>query len=216
MTRLVCLIAVIAGGCDFYFHNDPKPDAACYADPGPTQQERDPYTGQCETIGGVTCGCGGPCVYNGLAGGKDIPNWASCESPCIGTSEAACLAAPTCQAEYLDTRDPAYWGCFPLEPNGPIEPPPTCIGLDAWTCSTQGQCTATYAPSPTTTSPGATSFVSCGSKSTPPPPPACSTLTEAACQARGDCDTVYTGTNCTCDASGCTCQTETFLRCQAR
>lgn len=47
------------------------------------------------------------------------------------------------------------------------------------------------------------------------PPAACSTLTtETACKARPDCDTVYQGSNCTCDNSGCTCQTETFLRCQ--
>ena len=47
------------------------------------------------------------------------------------------------------------------------------------------------------------------------PPPACATLTtEVACKARTDCDTVYHGDNCTCDANGCTCQTETFLRCQ--
>ena len=47
------------------------------------------------------------------------------------------------------------------------------------------------------------------------PQAACSTLTtELACKARSDCDTVYQGSNCTCDHSGCTCQTETFLRCQ--
>ncbi|MDB4957607.1 MAG: hypothetical protein JWO36_5176 [Myxococcales bacterium] len=47
--------------------------------------------------------------------------------------------------------------------------------------------------------------------------PACSTLTTvAACSARGDCDPVYDGYNCTCDLSGCVCQTQTFAHCQAR
>ena len=46
-------------------------------------------------------------------------------------------------------------------------------------------------------------------------PPPCATLTtESACVARTDCDPVYQGTNCTCDKNGCTCQNETFLKCQ--
>jgi hypothetical protein len=46
-------------------------------------------------------------------------------------------------------------------------------------------------------------------------PADCATLTdEASCTARSDCDAVYTGSNCTCDDSGCTCTTLTFERCQ--
>jgi hypothetical protein len=44
--------------------------------------------------------------------------------------------------------------------------------------------------------------------------PCASLTTEAACKARSDCDPIYQGTNCTCDNSGCTCQTETYLRCR--
>jgi hypothetical protein len=44
--------------------------------------------------------------------------------------------------------------------------------------------------------------------------PLCSTLTQAQCTARTDCNPIYNGSNCTCDSHGCTCQTETFVRCQ--
>jgi hypothetical protein len=45
--------------------------------------------------------------------------------------------------------------------------------------------------------------------------PLCAMLTsESACLARSDCDAIYMGSNCTCDKSGCTCQTETYVRCQ--
>lgn len=37
---------------------------------------------------------------------------------------------------------------------------------------------------------------------------------EASCIGRSDCEAVYTGTNCTCDANGCTCQSETYARCE--
>ena len=44
---------------------------------------------------------------------------------------------------------------------------------------------------------------------------ACERLTtEAACTGRADCSPLYTGTDCTCDSSGCTCETLTFERCE--
>jgi hypothetical protein len=45
---------------------------------------------------------------------------------------------------------------------------------------------------------------------------ACETLTtDAACTARTDCAPIYAGTNCTCTATGCTCATLTFARCES-
>ncbi|MFT3696985.1 MAG: hypothetical protein QM831_27835 [Kofleriaceae bacterium] len=37
---------------------------------------------------------------------------------------------------------------------------------------------------------------------------------QASCTSRADCQAVYTGTNCTCDSNGCTCQDETYTRCE--
>jgi hypothetical protein len=45
---------------------------------------------------------------------------------------------------------------------------------------------------------------------------ACETLTsESACDGRGDCVPVYEGTNCTCTAAGCSCETLTYDHCEA-
>jgi hypothetical protein len=45
---------------------------------------------------------------------------------------------------------------------------------------------------------------------------ACDTITtEAACTSRSDCAPLYTGSNCTCDANGCTCTTQTFSSCES-
>ncbi|HEY0251387.1 MAG TPA: hypothetical protein VGC41_07650, partial [Kofleriaceae bacterium] len=38
---------------------------------------------------------------------------------------------------------------------------------------------------------------------------------ESSCISRSDCEPVYTGTDCTCDANGCTCASETYSRCEA-
>ncbi|HTJ44257.1 MAG TPA: hypothetical protein VL463_19270 [Kofleriaceae bacterium] len=43
----------------------------------------------------------------------------------------------------------------------------------------------------------------------------CESITdEKSCLSRADCNTVYTGTDCTCDQNGCVCKTETFSRCE--
>jgi hypothetical protein len=44
--------------------------------------------------------------------------------------------------------------------------------------------------------------------------PLCATLNQAQCTARTDCNAIFDGSNCTCDSHGCTCATETFVRCQ--
>ena len=43
--------------------------------------------------------------------------------------------------------------------------------------------------------------------------PACGTLGESACQSASACEPVYEGSDCTCDASGCECNTLTYAYC---
>jgi len=46
-------------------------------------------------------------------------------------------------------------------------------------------------------------------------PQACETLAaESACIGRPDCAPIYSGSNCTCDMTGCQCQTLTYERCE--
>jgi hypothetical protein len=200
-------VLLVATGC--LYTSDPKPPPCEVAAKEPAQQYRDPQTGQCESFG-YPCDpvCGGVCA----GGAAEQPDWASCYGPCEGLSEAQCLASPTCHAAYQDspTPSPTYWDCFDLPPSGAIEG--SCTNLDAQTCSEHPDCTSLYT-SPVNSGPNfVESFESCSPKVMQA---ACSTLTtEADCLARADCDTVYTGTDCTCDSHGCTCQTETFLHCQ--
>ena len=195
----IALLAVMLGGCSLYFGGGGGGgmDAGiCNVEDYPAQQERDPYTGQCETVGSTGCG---------PANGQLTPNWASCTSSCLGHNQASCTLSAGCQVELLGT---SYWGCFPVEP-GDLAPPQDCTKADTYSCTQNDACIAVYATSST----GGTSFVECLNEMSPAP--ACSTLTtEAACLMRSDCDAVYVGSDCTCDRSGCTCQTETFASCQ--
>ncbi len=210
MRRIACLLFVLCGGCGLYFGTggggggaicntpEPAPDI-------PVQTERDPYTGQCESVSNPQCG---PCgVCNGTVEGGTP--WASCASSCLGMNVATCEATAACQAEYLGD---SYWGCFPVEPHTVTSPAPACSTLTADDCTGRDDCIAVYQSA----SSGGTSFSACLAEAPPPPPPAaCSTLTtESDCLARSDCDAVYTGTDCTCDKSGCTCQTEVFSSCK--
>lgn len=220
MIRIALALALLAG-CTLYWNDDKKiicnPNEKGIAQP--TQLERDPYTGQCEAVGGgYECdnSCG-PCAEDS---GGDFANWASCSGSCIGLDESSCKISGGCQAEYLD--DPsalqiAFWGCYPVEPFITVTPGTDCTKLDVDHCTADDECTATYAGSAET---GATKFESCGIElfpEPPPPPAACDTLTsEQDCAARGDCEAVYDGYDCTCDLSGCTCKTEVYASCKAR
>ncbi len=212
MTRFACAL-VLLGGCGLYFGNNGGPggdDDVCNGPAGGTsQQERNPQTGQCETITSGSCGCG-PCAPTVAP-----PDWGRCDTQCLGQGEAACMATAGCQVEYLDKGTLDYWGCFAVAPSGPVET--ACDGLDAYSCSRHDNCIEVYSAAAN----GTTAFESCIAEPArpppPPPPAACDTLTtEADCLARTDCDAIYNGYNCTCDPSGCTCQTEVFARCQAR
>ncbi len=200
------LVALVAG-CVI---DHPKPPPCEFAAAIPAQQLRDPSSGQCVSFGGgMPCdpACGQECPGVGAE-----PDWATCGGVCDALDEAQCLASTTCHAAYQDdsAAQPVFWSCWELPPSGAIEG--SCANLDAQTCSEHDDCTSLYT-GPVNQPPNfVPSFESCQPKVAAP---ACSTLTtEAACKARNDCDAVYTGTNCTCDNNGCTCQTETFAHCQ--
>jgi hypothetical protein len=213
--RSIVLLAMLSG-CGLYFGGGGGGgDGGVCNDPvhieTPASSMRDPYTGQCEQIGGYSCDCE-PCP----ASGELLPNWSSCASSCLGRDVTNCEATGYCQAEYLDT---SYWGCFPVEPNVVIDLTTACSTLSSDVCTGRDDCIAVY----TSANDGTlndTKFLRCDPEVTsppPPPPPACDTLTtETDCVARGDCDAVYTGYDCTCDASGCVCKTEVFASCQTR
>lgn len=208
-------LLALLGGCSLYWNSDPPPPPdACpvYEAPPSDTQMRDPETGQCETISPDYCdpGCG-PCP-GGAGVGSNTADWSSCESKCLGMAESLCLATSGCQAEYLDNGTLSYWGCFATAPSGPVEG--ECTGLSAEECSRHDDCKMYYQQQE------ASWFEKCVDENPlppPPPPAACDTLTtEASCTARTDCVPIYQGYNCTCDSSGCTCQTEVFEKCQAR
>jgi hypothetical protein len=210
MHKLLVVVAVT--GCSLYWnHGD---DDTCKKGPltgMPIESLmfRDPQTGQCESFGYP---CNDPCGRcPALEGDHAVlapnPDWAVCSGACEALTENTCLAKAGCRAAYLDPPGGPkhFWGCWEVAPSGPIHG--SCFNLDAHGCSQHDDCIALYAQGV-----DRTSFESCQPKVAPA---ACSTLTtEAACKARPDCDPVYKGDNCTCDVHGCTCQTETFLRCQ--
>jgi hypothetical protein len=245
--RLVCLAALIASGCSLYLPSNPSLDAACYeSPPSRSFQLRDPESGACQTFGGTSCGCE-PCAQ-----GTVLPNWAPCNGACEQiTDETQCLATAHCHATYLGDL---FWGCWEVEPNQTATP--TCLGLDAFTCTSQDSCVGRYTPGMQN---GLPAFASCAAETggyclantdclygescdtstchqpvcgdcpscgacaptcygvcAAVAPPPCATLDESHCTARSDCEAVYNGENCTCDARGCTCQTETFAYCEPR
>ena len=191
--------------------------------PPPPQQLRNPVTGTCETIGG---GGGGGCD-DGLAP-PGLPDWGVCASPCEALDEASCKAADACRAIYANKFPPhvdgielVYEACWPTAPSGPVHGG-DCAGFDAQECSRHDDCVAQHA-SDWSACPdfdpscdfSAGHFMSCAAEAAAPPP-ACTTLGEAACVARADCAPLYAGSDCTCTASGCTCDTWTFDTCHSR
>jgi hypothetical protein len=140
----------------------------------------------CPQGGGSACGCEELCV----------PDDPTCSVPCPpgDTCMEECAPDGTCQSTCVpSTLDPGQ--C-----SGPIScttAPPACpVGT---TAGIENGCWTGYCiPN-----------VDCG-------PAACASLTdEASCTARPDCEAVYMGSNCTCDAGGCTCTTLTYERCES-
>jgi hypothetical protein len=205
--KSLALLLLAASGC---IYDDTPPCVYNETGAGIADIEyRDPATGICQSFG-QPCdpACGQACP----AGGQILPNWPVCNGACENLTETQCLATNNCHAAYQDdsAERPVFWGCWDMPPSGTIHG--ACSGLDSMTCAEHDDCYSLYT-GPVNQPPNfVPSFEGCFPET---PPIACSTLTtEAACTARTDCTPEYIGMNCTCDPSGCTCQTKTFDHCQ--
>jgi hypothetical protein len=165
-----------------------------------------------QTCADIDCGPGYSCAMDCSTGTCFPTCVATGGGPGDCTGQVLCNSAPpACPANTTPgIANGCYTGfCIPVTDCGPHDP-----GL----CYGQVTCTSAPPSCPMGTLPGVTNGCYSGYciPTTSCEVPACETLTtEAACTSRNDCNPVYSGTNCTCDSSGCTCQTLTFERCES-
>jgi hypothetical protein len=154
----------------------------------------------CETAGDGSLWCGDECVPSGGGDPGTCTGNVTCESP-----------YPVCPSGTTPGIANGCWTgyCIPNADCGPHDPG-ECYG--DLTCTDIG---------PPACPAGTTAGIANGCWSGYCIPDSacaaapCETLTtEDACSARMDCSTVYTGTSCTCDANGCTCESIAFARCE--
>lgn len=161
----------------------------------------------CVAAGGSGCDCGSGAVCE-----------QECACPANG-SGTGCLCAPTCVPinPSCDLSCPQGQVCMEAcSPNG------TC-NEECVASSDPGQCTGPVTcniappecPSGTTAGIENNCFTGYCIPDSDCAPEDCAAITdEATCTSRSDCEAVYTGSNCTCDDSGCTCTTLSFERCE--
>lgn len=239
--RLVT-IAALAGvvGCD---DNPQCLDYAGPAG-APAYELRDPVSGVCQSFGGYDCAdpCR-PCPATGIAEPDWAQCYTQCEGldeatckttsacravysgstfhECWGTARSGPIQGGNCTglgAEECSRHDDcvaihaegtpigSFMSCAP---EGTAQDPGSCVGTV--TCGTAPpQC-------PMGTIAGRRNgcwtgycipYADCDML------PACSTLGEMDCIARTDCTPTYAGHNCTCNTTGCTCQSWTFDACK--
>lgn len=167
----------------------------------------------------LTCDPGFECAVlcNDGSATNSVP---SCSQLCVPTDQdvGSCtgsvtcnMAAPSCPP---DTTPGIANGCY----TGFCIPTSSCTTGDPGDCYDPVTCNSAPPQCPAGTLPGI--IDGCYSGFCIPTSQcelqACETITtEAACTNRSDCAPVYTGSNCTCDANGCTCTTLTFARCES-
>jgi hypothetical protein len=194
----------------------------CYGDPNdPTAPTMDscsatciPDSNQCDVI---DCGPGYDCVQTCDVAENDM-QW--CTSQCIpsNTDPGSCIGAVTCDQAPppcpLGTTAGVTNGCY----TGYCIPDADCGPNDPGECYGDVTCDQAAPQCPAGTTAGIANgcytgyCIPDGDCASAP----CETLsTEGACTARMDCSAVYTGSNCTCDANGCTCQSLSFARCES-
>jgi len=133
------------------------------------------------------------CSANGSGsscGGVTCSAGDHCEVECPPCNSAGCICGPTCVPDDQgpgDCYSPVTCNSAPPQcPSGTL--PGVADGCWSGYCIPTAQCEAA---------------------------PCAALATEAACTARADCEPVYAGMNCTCDANGCTCTSETFSSCES-
>lgn len=149
MRSLPLVIAALLGGCNLYFGGgDDQCELVGDGDIAPSQQVRDPFTGECQSFGGgFPCDsrCGGCPDIAALS--QAIPDWGTCFSECEALDETSCIGASSCRAAYtnsaFDDGPPTFHGCWAVAPSGPVQGG-GCDGLDAYECSRHDDCSAYY------------------------------------------------------------------------
>lgn len=184
---LVSAIALSLPGCHLYFGGGDD-DCDDITGVGPAEDAvglRNPWTGQCEYVGGGGGG-GTNCGDWGGGGGdyyeepdREAPemyDWGMCTSHCTGLDSWSCMATPGCQAGEVGGD---FYECWAIAPSGPAEG--TCEGLDAYECSRREHCRAIHEPgSGGGTDPGGSGGDEADPVPVPPPPGAGEFLTCAA------------------------------------
>ena len=164
-----------------------------------------PATGACTNLDAQTCSEHPDCTSLYTSPVNSGPNFVESFEKCNPKPDVTCatIDCGTGNECVIAAGSGAGVECQPIATGG------TCGGLS---------CQQTPPVCPTMTTPGIgadgcyTGYCIPTDECTQP---LCSSLTtEAQCTARTDCNPIYNGTNCTCDSHGCTCQTETFARCQ--
>jgi hypothetical protein len=198
MIQRLAVLAVLLCGCDLYFGDDDCDGWGMGGGAAPAYEVRDPYTGQCQTVGGgggwdCDSSCG-PCTYPAVAE-LSIADWGMCWGTCAGLEEESCFVAPGCYAAYLNDAEtdgpPSFWGCWDTAPSGPVQG--SCANLDAYECSRHDNCIAIYNEGT-----GGTQFATCA------PEPA-TTCDSTSCAPGYHCEqqcygTKADGTMSTCEA----------------
>lgn len=146
MRRLVTVLVLLTG-CNLYWTGDGD-DVVCALDIAPSQELRNPVTGDCEYFNGPGYPCDdfcGPCPESA---GQPTPDWGACYSQCNGLEEASCLTASGCLAAYYedpraDSIGRTFRGCFVTAPSGPVSTG-ACTNLDAQQCSRHDNCAMVY------------------------------------------------------------------------
>lgn len=147
MRRLFALL-VLMTGCNLYW-NGGGDDVVCASGAlVPSQELRNPVTGDCEYYNGPGYPCDGTCGPCPESIGQPQPDWGACQSQCNGLEEAMCLTAPGCLAAYYEDRTPAHGttsfrGCYITAPSGPVSQG-ACANLDAQQCSRHDNCAMYY------------------------------------------------------------------------
>ncbi len=149
MRRLLAVL-VLMTGCNLYWNGNGD-DVVCALDLAPSQELRNPVTGDCEYFNGPGYPCDGvcgPCSDESI--GQPQPDWGACQSQCNGLEEAMCLAAPGCLAAYYEDTSIAdapstttFRGCYVTAPSGPVSQG-SCSTLDAQQCSRHDNCAMYY------------------------------------------------------------------------